>query len=70
MHKVTLYKGKKVLSLLKSEDDRFPFTFGYAKAKLIVDNLEAVQKFVKFAESDENASNGKEEEVVLDMDSA
>ena len=68
MHKVTLFKGKKMLSLLKSEDDKYPFTFGYAKAKLIIDNIEAVQKFVKFAASDENGSNGKEEEVVLSMD--
>lgn len=39
------YKGKPVLTLKKNEDDRFPFSMGKAKAKLIIENIEEVKKF-------------------------
>jgi hypothetical protein len=41
------YKGSPTLSLKRSEEDRFPFTFGLGKAMLIVQNLEAIVNFVK-----------------------
>lgn len=41
------FKGNKVISLKRDESDRFPFTFGKAKAKLIVENFEAIKKFVE-----------------------
>lgn len=40
------YKGKPVLILKKSDDDKFPFTFGLGKARLILDHLEEIQDFV------------------------
>ena len=40
------YKGKPVLDLRRSEDDKFPFSFGINKAKMILENLEEIKKFV------------------------
>jgi len=40
------YNGKPILVLRRSEDDKFPFSFGIAKAKLILENLEEIKKFV------------------------
>lgn len=44
------YKGKPTITL--DPGSRFPFTFGSAKAKLIVDNIDEIKKFVaKYAPS-------------------
>ena len=40
------YNGKPILVLRRSEDDKFPFSFGINKAKLIIENLEEIKKFV------------------------
>jgi len=40
------YNGKPILVLRRSEDDKFPFSFGIAKAKMIMENLEEIKKFV------------------------
>ena len=47
------FKGRPILVLKRSEDEKFPFSFGLAKAKMILDNLEAIKKFV--AETDKPA---------------
>ena len=41
------YKGNKVIVLKRDENDRFPFSFGKSKAKLIVDNFEEIKKFAE-----------------------
>ena len=41
------FKGRKVIKIKKGEEDTFPFTFGKAKAKLIVENFEAIKKFAE-----------------------
>lgn len=41
------FKGKPLLILKRSEDDQYPFSFGLSKAKLIVDNIEEIKKFVE-----------------------
>ena len=41
------YKGNKLIVLKRSEDDNYPFRFGYWKAKLIIDHIEDIKKFVK-----------------------
>jgi len=41
------YKGKALLILKRSEDDQYPFSFGLGKAKLILDNIEEIKKFVE-----------------------
>ncbi|MDR1998257.1 MAG: hypothetical protein LBQ83_08050 [Candidatus Margulisbacteria bacterium] len=40
------YMGKPMLVLKNDEKDRFPFSFGLAKAKKIVEAIEDIQKFV------------------------
>lgn len=40
------FKGKPVLILKRSEDDQYPFSFGLSKAKLIIENIEEIKKFV------------------------
>jgi hypothetical protein len=47
------YQGKPVITLKKDPDDRYPFSFGKAKAKLIVENIDAIKKF-----SEEGETNG------------
>lgn len=41
------YKGNKLIVLKKDESDTYPFKFGKTKAKLIVDNFEAIKKFAE-----------------------
>lgn len=40
------FKGKPVLIMRRSEDDKYPFTFGLSKARLILENIEEIKKFV------------------------
>ena len=40
------YNGKPILILRRSEEDKFPFSFGLVKAKLILENIEEIKKFV------------------------
>jgi hypothetical protein len=41
------YKGNKLIILKKSEEDKFPFSFGKGKAKLIVEHFDAIKKFAE-----------------------
>jgi len=41
------YKGNKLIILKRSPDDNYPFSFGKAKARLIVENFEAIKKFAE-----------------------
>lgn len=43
------FKGRPLLVIKRSEDDKFPFSFGLAKAKLILENIDAIKKFVEEA---------------------
>lgn len=43
----SVYNGKPIIILKRSENDRFPFSFGLSKARLILDNIEEIKKFVK-----------------------
>ena len=40
------YKGNKTITFKKNAEDRFPFSFGLTKAKIILANIKAIQKFV------------------------
>ena len=42
----TEFKGRPILVLKNKEDDKFPFSFGMGKAKLILANIEDIKKFV------------------------
>jgi len=41
------YKGKPMIVLKRSEDEKFPFSFGMTKAKMILENIEEIKKFVE-----------------------
>lgn len=41
------FKGNPMLVLKTLEDDKFPFQFGLKKAKLILENIEAIKTFVE-----------------------
>lgn len=41
------FKGHKVITLSRQEDDKYPFSFGVGKAKLILENLDSIKKFVE-----------------------
>lgn len=43
----TDFKGKPVLILKRSEEDKYPFSFGVSKAKLILEHIEEIKKFVE-----------------------
>ncbi len=51
------YKGHPTISLLKDETDMRPFTFGMGKARLILENIEAIKKFVE--NNDKGSSNSE-----------
>jgi len=40
------YYGKPTLVLKRSEDDKYPFSFGLTKAQLILENLDEIKQFV------------------------
>lgn len=41
------YKGNPMLVIKNSEEDKFPFQFGLKKARLIIENIEEIKKFVE-----------------------
>lgn len=41
------FKGKPLIILKRDEEDKFPFSFGISKAKLIVEHVEEIKKFVE-----------------------
>ena len=47
MHEYGEFKGNKMIILKRNPTDTFPFQFGKAKAKMIVENYEAIKKFAE-----------------------
>lgn len=41
------FKGNKMIVLKRNDDDAYPFKFGKMKAKLLVENFEAVKQFAE-----------------------
>lgn len=41
------YKGKPVLIIKRDENDKYPFAFGLSKARLILENIEEIRRFVE-----------------------
>lgn len=41
------YKGNAMIVLRRTQEDRYPFQFGLSKAKLIVDAIEDIKKWVE-----------------------
>ena len=46
MHEISEFKGNKIIVLKNDPDDKFPFSFGVAKAKKIFENLDAIKDFI------------------------
>lgn len=44
------YKGNALIVLKSTEEDKYPFSFGLKKAKLVLEHIEDVKKFVEKAE--------------------
>ena len=43
----TEFKGNPIIVLKRTEDDRYPMSFGLSKARMILDNLEEIKKFIE-----------------------
>jgi len=43
----SVYKGSPILKLMRSEDERYPFSFGLTKAKMIIECINIIKKFVE-----------------------
>ena len=41
------FKGNAMIKLMNDEEDKYPFQFGVKKAKLIVENFDAIKQFVE-----------------------
>lgn len=41
------FKGNPMIVLKNDEEDKFPFQFGVKKAKLVLENIEEIKKFVE-----------------------
>lgn len=41
------FKGNKLIVLKRTADDKYPFSFGKAKAKLIIENFDEIKKFAE-----------------------
>ena len=41
------FKGNKIITLKRTEEDTYPFSFGKGKARLIVENLDAIKAFAE-----------------------
>jgi hypothetical protein len=41
------FKGRPILVLKRNEEEKFPFSFGLSKAKMIIENIEEIKKFVE-----------------------
>ena len=50
------FKGKPVLIIKRDENDKYPFSFGMTKARLILENIEEIKKFVMDNEKESEAN--------------
>lgn len=53
------FKKNPVIKLTKDEKAKYPFTFGLTKAKLILDHIEDIKKFV----ADNDKDKGREKAI-------
>ena len=41
------FKGNAMIVLKNDEEDKYPFQFGVKKAKLVLENIDAIKSFVE-----------------------
>ena len=51
------FKGKPLIILKRDEEEKYPFSFGLGKAKLILENIEEIKKFVEENSSPKQAES-------------
>lgn len=49
----TEYMGQPVLIIKRNENDKYPFSFGLGKARLILEAIDEIKKFVEENEKKE-----------------
>ena len=47
----TEFKGQPVIVLKRNDTDKYPFSFGLSKARLIIEYFEEIKKFVGEADN-------------------
>ena len=47
MIEIKEFKGRPIIALKKDEEDKYPFSFGLGKARLILENIKEIEKFVE-----------------------
>jgi len=50
MYEEDEFKGNKIIILKRSEDDQYAFRFGLGKAKLILEHIDDIKRFVEESE--------------------
>jgi len=45
------FKGNKIIKLMRDENDKYGFSFGYGKAKMVLEHLDDIKKFVEETEA-------------------
>lgn len=43
---ITEFKGNPIISLKRDEEDKYGLTFGIRKAKLVIEHIEDIKKFI------------------------
>jgi len=43
---ITEFKGSPVISLKRNEEDKYGLTFGIRKAKLVIEHIDDIKKFI------------------------
>jgi hypothetical protein len=64
--KVSEYKGKPVICLMRDKEDRYPFSFGVQKAKLIIPAIEHIKAFI--AKYDKPLPDSSDEAFMMEVD--
>lgn len=56
--KISSYQNKPIIIL--NPDDKYPFQFGISKARLIINNIDAIKSFYeRYAENQKNVESQK-----------
>ncbi len=58
---ITEYKGNPIITIKNDPYDRYPFSFGVKKAKMVIEHLEDIKKFIAEHDKEEPKKEAKEE---------
>jgi len=54
------FKGNPTIKLSRSEDEKYPFSFGLTKAKMIIECIDDIKKFVEKNDKPKETEEEKE----------